>query len=168
MKFAHKLDDILTVFYIVLFLVAILLVAICCSGGNLFFDEAGNSLDSMPSDDSAAGIEALGHLVAAGFAGMTGLAMFIASVMWGSIALILLVTIWRAWSRRKLFKSTGDIACLRKNISTKLIYNTLCLVLVIWVLIWDANVGFGIAGVLLCVMEVLVVRARMLIQSQGE
>lgn len=103
MKFAHKLDDILTVFYIVLFLVA-----------------------------------------------------------------ILLVTIWRAWSRRKLFKSTGDIACLRKNISTKLIYNTLCLVLVIRVLIWDANVGFGIAGVLLCVMEVLVVRARMLIQSQGE
>lgn len=161
MKFAEKTDLALNILYIIMCIIVIVIVAICFSGGELFIGGAGDAANSMPTDgnDPGAGYVALGHLFAAGFAGHTGIVLFAMGLIYAIIGLILLVTIVSAFSRRKKYKLTGQSSFIKRNLLTKVVLNTICLVLMVILLFSAPEVLIGILVLVLVALEVLIIMA---------
>ena len=162
MKLAEKTDMVFNILYIIMCVIIVIFVAICFRGGELFIGGAGDAANSMPTDgnDPGAGYVALGHLFAAGFAGLTGIVLFAMGLIYAIIGMILLVTIVSAFSRRKKYKLTGQSSFIKRNLLTKVVLNTICLILVVILLFSAPEVLLGIVALVLIAFEVLLITAR--------
>lgn len=167
MNFADKLDFILSIIYIVILVFVLWCVFICFGGGNMLLDSTGEVADSLPKDDNdpGAGYLLLGGLAMSGFLGLAGIVAFFVGIVYSIIAIALLVTIVRAMSRRKQYKTNQDISLIKKNIVTKLIYNTVCIVVVGLVFLGEPFVAGGIVLVVLIVLEAMLIRANSILKQ---
>lgn len=162
MKFADKLDYVMNIIYIVICVVCVVLIALCCGGGEMLFGEANDAANSIPKDGNSpgAGYLAAGGMAFAAFSGLAGALAYVLAFFIGIITVILVVAVVSALSRRKKYKLTGDISFISRNLTTKIIYNTVCLILYIAVLIGEPGVVEGILVVIFAILEILFIVAK--------
>lgn len=167
MNFANKLDFILNIIYIVILVLVLWCVFICFGGGNMLLDSTGEAVDSLPKDgnDPGAGYLLLGGLAMSGLFGLAGIVAFFVGIVYSIIAIVLLVTIVRAMSRRKQYKTNQDTSLIKKNIVTKLVYNTVCIVVVGLVFFGEPFVVGGIVLIGLIVFEAMLFRANNILKQ---
>lgn len=100
-----------------------------------------------------------------GLFGLAGIVAFFVGIVYSIIAIVLLVTIVRAMSRRKQYKTNQDTSLIKKNIVTKLVYNTVCIVVVGLVFFGEPFVVGGIVLIGVIVFEAMLFRANNILKT---
>lgn len=169
MKFSKNVDMVVNIVWILFIVLLVWVIGICMYDGDKLMEGVGQILDNMPKDGNSpgAGYELLGVLFAGVFSSFAGIAFFLAAMFFGFIALILLIMVIIAFSRRKKYNNTNNPIFIRKNLTAKMVFSIIMVILVgTSVLGNDISVAGVIYLIVLVGLLVLIAKARNVAKAQ--
>lgn len=162
MKFAKNVDLLVNIIFIILIVMFVCAIGVCINGGDSVLKESGEIFDSMPNDGNSpgAGYEALGVMFLGGFSVIAGIALFFVAIMFGFIAFILLLNVVISFSRRKKYETMGDPIFIRRNITSKIIFDVIFIIFSFSTLMDKFHVLSLIEVIVFVGLLVLLIKAR--------
>ncbi len=163
MKLANNTDFVLTILFLLLALASLMLAVVFTAGGD-FLVEGSEAFvgEHVDPEGVTAGYEMLIH-VFGGFAGiLAGFLGMVMGICFGFIGCALTITTILFFVRRKKYRDTGESKYLRKNLISKMIWNSILLVVAVLALINEIWVTGFIFTLVFGALEVFLVK---LVQS---
>ncbi len=163
MKLAKNTDFVLTILFLLLALASLVLAVIFTVGVDFLFESGGAFAgEHVDSESVTAGYELLIH-VFGGFAGIfVGIMGKIVGMCFGLIGCVFTIITILHFVRRKKYQETGESKYLRKNLISKMVWNSILLVVAVLALINEIGVAIFIFILVLGALEVFLIK---LIQS---
>lgn len=164
MKLAKNTDLVLTIVYLIAAVFLLLLTFLLLGGGEALFDMVGGMSDGdLDPNSPSAGYELLARMFG-GFAGvMIGIFGFLFGIITGIAFLILTIVTIVACSRRKQYTATGNPIYIKKNLTAKMVINSIVLALLIAIVLLDFELGVFLSALVLAALEVFLIKVGKLV-----
>lgn len=161
MKLAKNTDLVFTILYVVITGIMFLLTIILFGGGEAILEMVGGAnIDDIDPNSPSAGYEMLAKMFGGGVGVIIGIFGFFFGILTAIIGVILLVMTIVAFSRRKQYTATGDPVYIKKNLTAKMVINSIVLALLIAIVLLDFELGAFLFALVLAVLEVFLIKVR--------
>lgn len=159
MNTAKKVDFVMTILMCIVALMCIWGAFLCFGGGDMLFGATKDVMDHDVDPNSVtAGYEVLG-MFALGMGGLLGGIMALLLGVWfGFFGVVLTIACILAFVRIKKYNAFGNAKLIKKNLTTKMILNTILLVFLVFLLVSEFAFGMLVVVVIAGAFEYMYIR----------
>ena len=164
MKLAKNTDLVLTLVYLIAAVFLLVLTFLLLGGGEALLDMVeGMSFGDLDPDSPSAGYELLACIFGGAAGVMIGIFGFLFGILTGIICMILTIVTIVACSRRKQYTTTGNPIYIKKNLTAKMVINSIVLALLIAMVLLDFELGAFLFALVLAALEVFLIKVGKLV-----